>query len=363
MCTHARHRDREWVVITAIHNVQVGVGDSRCWLTYGVLTFEWQVLHHTLLVHIANLTYNLLHTYCISHYLVDTFVVQFLTIYVVLWCLGRVNSSQDYLRSVLSTLHHIVCRRNHIRVELVHTQVTCIGSSQQQTCCHALAVTNIVLQFGQNSDWRTHWHLVEDHVLPCYRITFCVRSILCHEGAVHLLMEHSSTWHILSELNQEVTETVDLLFEHGSITLANSVLSRNISIILLANLAHFSIFLGFLTIGQEYHVILECLHILKELVWYTFHLHRLVIPLLCLLWVLVQSSFEGSVCLSVTILHSLNCRMQTIVHLRVSVQDSCTDVERQHGGQHQVHHTYHLLSRSFRTVSSSTHTLLISNLR
>ena len=48
-------------------------------------------------------------------------------------------------------------------------------------------------------------------------------------------------------------------------------------------------------------------------------------------------------------------RMQTIVHQRKTVEDIRTYVQRQHGGEHQVHHTYHFLSRGFRTVFCATH--------
>ena len=50
--------------------------------------------------------------------------------------------------------------------------------------------------------------------------------------------------------------------------------------------------------------------------------------------------------------------MHSSTHTLESVDDLGRDVQCQHGGVHEVHHCYHLLSRGFRTVCC-THCLIL----
>ena len=135
-------------------------------------------------------------------------------------------------------------------------------------------------------------------------------------------------------MNQKVPICTKLFLQYTCIAFINSILLWNICVILLFNITNVRIFQSFLTICHEDHIVFEFLNIIKQFVRHFLHLHSLIIPLLCLFWIFLQSSTEIGIDIFITLLHSLDSCMQTIIHLRISIHDSCTDVERQHSGQH-----------------------------
>ena len=151
---------------------------------------------------------------------------------------------------------------------------------------------------------------------------------------------------------------MNFIFQLRRISLFNGILLRHISIILLFQITKRSILLSICTLCNSNHLIFEILHICIKSIRSLLYLHRFVIPRLCFLCILTKSSFKLSICFSITFFSSTDSSMQTIIHSYIAIHNCCTDVERQHGGQHQIHHTNHFLSRGFRTVRSSTHTIL-----
>ena len=161
IATNTRNRNREFIRIAAIHNIQLCIRDCCTWLANCIFSLKWYVLHHALLIHITDLTRYFLLTNSVSYYLVQTVSSDTLTIHIILWCIRRVNCCQDNLCFILITLHHVIRRRNHISIKLVYTQVGCVCLCQQEANSTTFNMTNITLQLCQYRETSTHWHLME----------------------------------------------------------------------------------------------------------------------------------------------------------------------------------------------------------
>ena len=216
-------------------------------------------------------------------------------------------------------------------------------------------MANIILQLCQHGNTSTHWHFMKHTFLPSDGITTCIRSTRSMK-CLHKLFIQCRT--LACDINHKITIGMNFIFQLRRISLFNGILLRHISIILLFHITKCSIFLSISTICNGNHLIFEILHICIKSIRSLLYLHRFVIPRLCFLCILTKSSFKLSICFTITFFSSTDSSMQTIIHSYIAIQNCCTDVERQHGGQHQIHHTNHFLSRGFRTVRSSTHTIL-----
>ena len=166
---------------------------------------------------------------------------------------------------------------------------------------------------------------------------------------------------VLAQLSCIVAIVSHQRFQLSTVTLHDSILTCHIQVRVTLNMQgrvlaqRFALINSRFTIGQNSYLLLEILDIIEQRVSTFLNLHRLVVPLLRLLRVIAVSGLEITVQLRVTHIRCSNRRMQTIVHQRKTVEDIRTYVQRQHGGEHQVHHTNHFLSRGFRTVFCSTH--------
>ena len=151
------------------------------------------------------------------------------------------------------------------------------------------------------------------------------------------------------------------LLENQTITFVDSILRCHVKIIIGLNLGSRVNTLLFqcqhflLAIRQHGDVLLEVLDIVEQRVCSYLYLFRFVEPLLCFLRVVSIGSLEIVIEFCVTRVRCFDRGVQTFVHQRKTTEDIRTYVQRQHSGEHQVHHTYHLLSRGFRTVLCSTH--------
>ena len=198
---------------------------------------------------------------------------------------------------ILCSFHHIIRRWNHVCIKLVHTQVTCISRIQQMLHHFTFAVTNITLDFTQDGNYSTHWHLVKKHILPNNRLTLCIYTIIGCKCGLQLSIQHRGI--LTCDIHQEVAISIQLIFQHLCIAFINSILLRNVCIILFTQLTYFGIHFGFITIHHFHHVVFELLHISIKFIRHSLYFHSLVIPLLGLLGILIQRRLKGSIGLGI----------------------------------------------------------------
>ena len=165
----------------------------------------------------------------------------------------------------------------------------------------------------------------------------------------------------LDQVRRIFAEICHNLFQLLTVTFVDSILRRNIEVRVSLNMHRriqtlcFEFIYTRLTISQDRDVLFEVLNIVIQRVCAFLYLFCLCVPLSILLRVLRISTLKVAIELIISLIGRSDRGMQTIVYKCKTIEDIRTYVQRQHGGEHQVHHTNHSLSRGFRTVFCSTH--------